>query len=440
MAIQAALVGTKGSGSGTLTTGAGTTTTGSTFVIGLSFDATASVNVLSDSKGNTYTQIGTTLSFEGHKKALYRCENGTGGASHTAQCTFTASSFGTIYLVEVTGAAAASFDQTAQGTDAASPYTVTTPTLSQANEAIITLVGNSGGNNPMNYASSNTTVLAQEGDGGSFWTSAISKTIVAATTAFTPSWTHGGSAGVALITATFKEASGAVEATAAPAQATETVQGKTPTLATERLIQPTVGTLSAGGLSPSALSEDQIAPTTGALQMQGQAPTLTSERLISPSVGLATVGALSPTVTGDGLNIETPGVASIALTGLAPSLLTEQVVTPGVGQIIVRGLETGGDASFGRGHVGTGRRWHGKANKYEVPEEETVGQTEVFPAAAEPVFEPLGGNPTFKPLESFPVGVKRPPYVVPPELLAESRARIAKRRRAEEDLILKLLS
>lgn len=209
MAIDAVLVGTKTSGAGTLVSGAGTTTTGSTFVIAVSFDAGSDVSTVSDSKSNTYTQIGTTLSSDGAKKALYRCENGTGGASHTATVTFTGSSFGTIYFIEVTGAAAASFDQTAQGTDAASPFTVTTPTLSQADEVIVTLIGNGAGNNPMSYASSNTTVLEQEGDGSSFWTSAISKAVVAATTAFSPSFTNASGNTCALITATFKQASGA---------------------------------------------------------------------------------------------------------------------------------------------------------------------------------------------------------------------------------------
>ena len=257
----------------------------------------------------------------------------------------------------------------------------------------------------------------------------------------------GGSNIYRTIVAAFAEPANAT-ATATPAQATETVAGQTPSLLTERVIAPTVGLVTVGSVAPSALGEDQIGPTTGAVQTLGRVPSLLAERAITPSTGVVTLGSLAPTLTGDGLAIGEPAVAALTLSGLSPTLLTELITQPNTSQIIIGGqIPTAdtGDASAHRGHVGTGRRWHGKAGKYEGPLFESAGASEVFPTEALSFLQPahpLGGVPQFKPLESFPVGVD-PSYTVPPELLAESRARIAarkKRRRAEEDLILKLLS
>lgn len=206
MAADAVLVGKTSAAGSSLASSSGTTTTGSTFIIGLSYDAGATRNTLVDSKSNSYTQCGTTLTNSGAKLELWRCANGTGGASHTATATFNTNAFGTIYLIEVTGAATASFDLTTQGTDAASPYTISTGTLAQANNVIITIIGNGDGTNPMNYASSNTTILSQEGDGSNFWTSAISKLVVSSTSSATPSFTSAAAVTHALITVVIKDA------------------------------------------------------------------------------------------------------------------------------------------------------------------------------------------------------------------------------------------
>jgi hypothetical protein len=150
----------------------------------------------------------TDRSANGAKKELFYCQNGTGGSGHTASAAFNTNSFGTIYLIELTGVTTTSFDLTTQGTDATSTFGVATGTLSQANEVIITLIGNGDSNNPMNYASSNMTELAEEGDGSNFWTSAIYKQVVAATTSFTPAITSASSGTHATINATFKATGG----------------------------------------------------------------------------------------------------------------------------------------------------------------------------------------------------------------------------------------
>lgn len=213
MAIAATLVGAIGSGNGTLTTGGGTTTSGSTFLIALSYDASATLSTaLSalDNKSNTYTQIGTTQTASGAKRALYYCANGTGGATHTASAAFSASSFGSIYLVEITGAAASPLDiNVADASDATTPFTLGTGTLAQADELVIGIVGNGEGQNPMGYASSNMTELGQEGNGASFWTSGLFKAVVASTSSFVASFTSNGGNNIhAIQLATFKQGSG----------------------------------------------------------------------------------------------------------------------------------------------------------------------------------------------------------------------------------------
>lgn len=124
MAADAVLVG-QASGDTDLTTSAGTTTTGSTFVVLISANG-GGLPILTV----TYTLVDLELD-DPHAKAIYRCENCMGGAGHAATVTFTGASFGTAYLVEVTGATAVSFDETASATDGTRPYTVDLAVLSR---------------------------------------------------------------------------------------------------------------------------------------------------------------------------------------------------------------------------------------------------------------------------------------------------------------------
>lgn len=206
----------------------------------------------------------------------------------------------------------------------------------------------------------------------------------------------------------------------APAVGAVSLAGRLATLARTRTVAPSTSAMALGGRSPAALATDQIGVTTGALRATGLAPALNTERVITPAVGLVSLSGLVPT--------------------LAPAELSAQ---PNSGAIIVQGLvptleaTSTADASLGRGHVGTGRRWHGRIGKYEGSDTASVAVSAAFPHEAESSYQPLGGLPEFKPLAAFPVGVERAPYRIPPELLAESRARIAKkRRRREEELIL----
>lgn len=210
MAIDAVLVGTVAQSTGaTTTTGSGTTTTGSTFVICIDGYFNYNVDSVADSKGNTYTQVGTKNTNGSVGVWMYYCENGTGGSGHTATVTPNGGGMAaTIALIEITGAATASYDQTADADDAAAPYTITSPTLSQADEVVITVIGCDAPSD-RTVSSSNTTMIATATNGSTYLPFGVSKLVVSATTAVTPSFTtDSDSITTAMKLATFKAAAG----------------------------------------------------------------------------------------------------------------------------------------------------------------------------------------------------------------------------------------
>lgn len=188
-----------------------TTTTGSTFVIATA-DSNAALNV-SDNKGNTYTQLGVD---QGGGSSIviaqmWYCQNGAGGAGHTATVTFTSGTGDcAIYFLEISGAATASYDSavTAQTDDATSPYEVTSGTPAQADELLVALIGTDG--NPTSWAVGGSFIITeQEPTNTTYWASAIAYRIISAAAAATPSWTAGNTlTGTALIVGGFKQAGG----------------------------------------------------------------------------------------------------------------------------------------------------------------------------------------------------------------------------------------
>jgi len=210
---SAALVGRISLGTGgapTLTTSGGKVATGDALVIIASYDSGATPSNIRDSASNSYTEIGTVKTESGSSLRMWRCNNATGGNNVTASIDFSSNPAGTVYLVKLMGVATAAYDQFADGNDAASPYTLTSPTLSQASEVVLAaIMANTGGSGFLiDYKSSNFTLLDRERDWAAYWTSAISFTIVNATTAVTPSWTASPSTNSALKLATFKGGTG----------------------------------------------------------------------------------------------------------------------------------------------------------------------------------------------------------------------------------------
>lgn len=197
--------------SDTITTTAQTTqSSGATFLIAVSWGSTAiNISSVSDSKSNTYTICGSVQNIATHHRlALYRCENGTGGATHTATVAFSGTAFPVLHFIQCTGVLTSSYDSaaTAQGTDASTPWTVTSGSFAQANNVVITLCGCDGEVGSSNYSSSNTTILSEELDSFNYYASAVSKLVISSTSAVTPSFTATEGTNAALIVAAFKSA------------------------------------------------------------------------------------------------------------------------------------------------------------------------------------------------------------------------------------------
>lgn len=130
-------------GASSVTTGAVTTqASGSNFYLLISFRQGDTFNGVSDSKGNTYTQV-DTLADGGYGWTIstYRCENGTGGSGHTATVTMGATTRIVCYFVEITGAVlSGATDQHSIAKDTSSPFDGTALTTTQANEILLGIV------------------------------------------------------------------------------------------------------------------------------------------------------------------------------------------------------------------------------------------------------------------------------------------------------------
>lgn len=191
------------------TSGAVTTTNGSTFVMCTGTQNT--VSTIADSKTNTWTTTGSALSSGGLTGNCWYTTTTLGGASHTFTLTMASGSIdAAFYVLEITGASASPHDAAARATasDAATPFTVTSNTLAQANNCAIGFIFSNG--SPATWtAGGGFTKLSDETNDGLYWTNAIGWLLTSSTTAVTPSWTVSGSGSTTgNIVVVFKEAAG----------------------------------------------------------------------------------------------------------------------------------------------------------------------------------------------------------------------------------------
>lgn len=126
-------------GATSCTTGAVTTTNGNLFVANSSYCCAAFTSV-TDSKSNSYgNAIAATSDADGGTIRQDFIAAGTGGASHTFTLTGASGAFfGSLSVIEVSGAAASPLDKTATGQDSGTSHTTSnTATTSQADELLI---------------------------------------------------------------------------------------------------------------------------------------------------------------------------------------------------------------------------------------------------------------------------------------------------------------
>jgi hypothetical protein len=125
------------------TPGVATQTTGSGFVVDVGWYAAVSTPTVTDNKGNTYSQVGTTTVDAGAPdlhQARFECVNGAGGAGHTVTATWGGTVDGTLFFMEIktTNGAGLVRDQAPAGNNpTASPYTTNSATTTTAVEVAV---------------------------------------------------------------------------------------------------------------------------------------------------------------------------------------------------------------------------------------------------------------------------------------------------------------
>ncbi len=194
-------VSTKVTGSGVTTrTTAGIDTTGKRTLLVSVADTNQNVSLPPDSKGNTFTQVGTTQTAAARGLSVWICENATVGAGHTIQVDWTSGSADpTVIFEAVGGTAGTALDSGSLVQGSGSPnYTLTSNALAQANSVVFSFVAGESGSNPATYANTTGFTIDQsETNGNLYWTGAAGHLEVAATTAVQSIWTQSGASGTA---------------------------------------------------------------------------------------------------------------------------------------------------------------------------------------------------------------------------------------------------
>ena len=207
--------GTKGAGATTPVTTSAVTTqaSGSIFIIGSVFQDT--FVSATDSKGNTYTQVGTQVLVDtpntGNGRVYYD-ENATGGASHTFSCAYSASGAHTVVAAEITGAALSGALDVSSGVRVTSSPFTTSVTPTAGVRLLVAVFFGASSSNPAthNWSAQGFTLVtgADETDGSTTGAASIAYKLVTAdgVTSYSASVTEvGNTAEAGLFLMAFKE-------------------------------------------------------------------------------------------------------------------------------------------------------------------------------------------------------------------------------------------
>jgi hypothetical protein len=280
------------SGANTTTTTSFTSTAGGTIWVGVSDASGQGSLTISDNKGNTYTQIGTTrTSGSGAQIRRYYCANIAGGAGHTVTATWGSNSDATVHVLELAGVATASLDSaaSAQTDDNNPPWTVTSGTLAQADSIAIAMTGTAF--NGTWSESSGFTVQTQEGDNNLYWTGCAASRVVAATTALTPSFTiSGGGSDCAVAIDVFKASAGGTsyDLTVDPASYSLTAAAETVTATRALTISPASYALTAANVNLAVGRAVNFAPASYTLTTSAETLTVARQLNIAPAAYVLT--------------------------------------------------------------------------------------------------------------------------------------------------------
>jgi hypothetical protein len=275
------------SGATSTTTTSFTSTAGGTIWVGVSDASGQGSLTISDNKGNSYTQIGTTrTSASGAQIRRYYCANIAGGAGHTVTATWGSNSDATVHVLELAGVATASLDSaaSAQADDNNPPWTVTSGTLAQADSIAVAMTGTAF--NGTWSESSGFTVQTQEGDNNLYWTGCAASRVVAATTALTPSFTiSGGGSDCAVAIDVFKASAGGTsyDLTVDPASYALTAAAETVTATRALTISPASYALTAAAVNLAVGRAVNFAPASYTLTAAAETLTVARALNIAPA-------------------------------------------------------------------------------------------------------------------------------------------------------------
>lgn len=150
--------------------------------------------VISDSKGNTYTQLGTRLddTFATYPVSIswWVCRNPTMGASHVITAT---GQYPTIFALEIQDLAAASYTEAqSKVADSSSPFG-NSSTTTGSNRLVVSFFSyDTGGATDTSTPTVGFTKHQQEGDASAYWAGAVASKQVAAAGATPCDWTVSG--------------------------------------------------------------------------------------------------------------------------------------------------------------------------------------------------------------------------------------------------------
>lgn len=201
-----------GSGVTSLATGSFTSATGDTIGVWFNYGVPTDPTSVTDNKGNTYTQRGKVSRAGGFTAFHYTCENATGGAGTIVTLNIGFTEYPTLAAAAISGVVTSSVLDvlTTDGVDTAQPWTLSSGTLSQADEIVFGFLGSDSGTSTSTFTEgSGMTKLGEVTDSNLYWTGALAYVVVSATTARVQSWTSSvAGSNSTQIVSSFKAASG----------------------------------------------------------------------------------------------------------------------------------------------------------------------------------------------------------------------------------------
>lgn len=315
-----------GSGVTSLATSSFTSATGDTIGVWFNYGVSTNPTSVTDNKGNTYTQRGKVSRAGGFTAFLYTCENATGGAGTIVTLNIGFTEYPTLAAVAISGVVTSSVLDvlTTDGLDTAQPWTLSSGTLTQADEIVFGFLGSDSGSSTSTFTEgSGMTKLGEVTDSALYWTGALAYVVVAATTARTQSWTSSvAGSNSTQIVASFKAAAGGGPITAALTGVAGTGGVGTVVPSTSMVLTGNAGTGSVGTVSPAA--SKALTGNAGSGSIGTASPSVTiglTGNQATGAVGTVSAGsdaiAALTGVTGTGLVGSVAPAASIQLSGIA---------------------------------------------------------------------------------------------------------------------------